>query len=397
MTVSGTKLLKRGHLKPLDGVRGLAVLMVVFSHAFESDYGSAKSVVVRLLGQIFYFGFFGVDLFFVLSGFLISGILYDSLDDPGYFRKFYARRALRIFPLYYGLLGLLFALTPILHLQWKHMGLLFIFYLQNFEPRKIMTFSLAPAVPLYHFWSLAIEEQFYLIWPAVVFAIRDKRRLLMTTLIGSVGALLLRLVLLANGVSGFTIHATTLTRADSLLLGGTAALLYRSRHWIRVQQWAPVGFLAATVVITSSILMIEPWLAPHKMLLSLWYSGVRYSILAIGFCCLLAWSLTPRTYCRWFFERRWLCFLGKYSYGIYMLHVLIFGAMLLPLRRLMNDLTGSKLISVAVSGCASIIVAILAAYLSFNLFEKQFLRLKHRFDYLQTASDQPSSDGLAKA
>jgi len=389
---------KRGHLKPLDGIRGLAVLMVVCSHAFESDYRAARSVVVRLLGQTFYYGSFGVDLFFVLSGFLITGILFDSLDDTGYFRKFYARRALRIFPLYYGVLLVLFALTPILHLHWKHMGLLLVFYLQNLEPRRIMTYSPGSDIPLYHFWSLAIEEQFYLIWPATVFMIRDKRKLLTTTLLASVGALMLRLVLLAHGTSGFVIHANTFTRADSLLLGGAGAMLYRSRHWARVQKWAPFGFSAALVLVILSITTFEPWLAPHRMMSVLWYSGIRYSILAIGFLCLLAWSLRPSSGCQWFFERRWLRFLGKYSYGIYVLHVLVFGAMLLPLRSFLNHLTGSKVIAVAVSGNASIVVSVLVAYVSFNVYEKQFLRLKHHFDYSSSAHNHSSPlETLAEA
>src|SRR5665213_2414198 len=89
-------LVARGHLLPLDGVRGLAILMVICSHAFESNYQTAGPVV-RLMGEVLRFGVVGVDLFFVLSGLLITGILYDSLRDHGYFRKFYVRRALRIF------------------------------------------------------------------------------------------------------------------------------------------------------------------------------------------------------------------------------------------------------------------------------------------------------------
>jgi peptidoglycan/LPS O-acetylase OafA/YrhL len=89
----------RGHLLALDGVRGLAILMVIACHAFESDYES-RGFVFRTIGELLHYGNTGVDLFFVLSGFLITGILYDSQNDDGYFRKFYARRVLRIFPLY---------------------------------------------------------------------------------------------------------------------------------------------------------------------------------------------------------------------------------------------------------------------------------------------------------
>jgi peptidoglycan/LPS O-acetylase OafA/YrhL len=90
MPLSQTKpkvLPPQGHLLALDGIRGLAILMVVCSHVFESNYHSG-GVLTRFVGTVFYYGYFGVDLFFVLSGFLITGILVDSLQDEGYFRKF---------------------------------------------------------------------------------------------------------------------------------------------------------------------------------------------------------------------------------------------------------------------------------------------------------------------
>lgn len=389
LAANSSRLPPRGHLKPLDGVRGLAVLMVVCSHAFESNY-EAGGFWVRLVGRTFYFGFFGVDLFFVLSGFLITGILFDSLQDPGYFRKFYARRMLRIFPLYYGVLLVMFALTPALHLVWGRMGWLLIFYLQNLEPQRIMTFSPGAGVGLYHFWSLAIEEQFYLVWPAVVFLVRGKRRLLASTLAGSAAALILRVLLLASGVSGFLIHATTITRADSLLVGGALALLFRSRHWLKVQQFAPWALAAATATIILGVLKLEPWLKPHPMLYSFWTGGLRYSVLAFGFACLIAWSLRPHSACKWLFERQSLCFLGKYSYGIYVLHVLVLGVVLLPLRASLLHWTGSKMMAVMGSGILSLAAAVVAAYVSFHLFEKQFLRLKHRFDYTRRSLNHSS-------
>jgi peptidoglycan/LPS O-acetylase OafA/YrhL len=140
----------RGHLLPLDGVRGLAILMVMGSHAFESNYEKG-SRAIRWIGGILHYGNVGVDLFFVLSGFLITGILYDSLKDDGYFRKFYARRVLRIFPLYYGVLVVCFLLTRPLPLHWGAMGWLLVLYLQNLQPMAIVTFAPGPHLALYHF------------------------------------------------------------------------------------------------------------------------------------------------------------------------------------------------------------------------------------------------------
>ncbi len=131
--------------------------MVILSHAFKSNY-ETQGPLINFVGQVLYYGYFGVDLFFVLSGFLITGILYDSRQDDGYFRKFYARRALRILPLYYGVLIVCLLLTHPLHLHWGDMGWLLMLYLQNLHPMKIMDFSPGAGIGLYHFWSLAVEE-----------------------------------------------------------------------------------------------------------------------------------------------------------------------------------------------------------------------------------------------
>jgi len=387
----GNRYPVRGHLTPLDGVRGLAILMVICSHAFESNY-ETSGALVRFVGHLFYYGLFGVDLFFVLSGFLITGILFDSLNDSGFFRKFYARRALRIFPLYYGVLLVCFALTRLLHLHWGDMGWLLLAYLQNLHPYAFNNFTPGAGIGLYHFWSLAVEEQFYLVWPAVVFFVRGKRGLLVTTLAASVGAFLLRLILLTGGVSALAIHVTTICRADSLLLGGSLAMLYRSRHWPRVLRIAPWGFLGAATIIVASIILLEPRLASHPLLDRFWLDGVRYSVLALGFVCLIAWSLRPGSLCQWVFQRGWLRFLGKYSYGIYVLHVLALSLLALPLRAAILQATHSKLVAVAAAGIVSLTVGILAAYVSFHLYEKPFLRLKHLFDYSRPSLNDSSRE-----
>jgi peptidoglycan/LPS O-acetylase OafA/YrhL len=381
----------RGHLLALDGVRGLAILMVICSHAFESNYNSG-GFLLRFIGRLFYYGLFGVDLFFVLSGFLITGILYDSLDDDGYFRKFYVRRALRIFPLYYGVLGVCLLLTWPLNLHWGVMGWLLVFYLQNLRPAGILSLYPGAHIVLYHFWSLAVEEQFYLVWPAVVFFVRGRSGLLRTTLIASAGALMLRLILVVFGASPFAIHVTTICRADSLLLGGALALLYRSRRWAQVAKAAPWGFAGAMAILVGMILIVEPHLAGHPMGVRLWGEGFSYTFLALASVGLIAWSLQPGSLCSWLFELRPLRFLGKYSYGIYVLHVLVLAVMNLPLRAALLGATHSKLIAVAGAALTSLAVSIAAAYLSYHFYERPFLRLKHRFDYARPTLNHGSPE-----
>ncbi|WP_263381942.1 acyltransferase family protein [Granulicella arctica] len=395
--VIATRHVGQGHLKPLDGVRGVAILMVICSHAFTANFESG-GVAVRFLGNLLGYGLFGVDLFFVLSGFLITGILVDSVSDEGYFSKFYARRVLRIFPLYYGVLLALFVLTPLLRLQWHGMGWLLLGYLQNFRPQLIMTFSPGAGVSLNHFWSLAIEEQFYLVWPALVFLIRDRRTLLWTTLGGATVALLLRLALFHMGFSQDAIHVNTLARADSLLLGGTFALLYRSRYWDRVMRMAPLGFLVTMAILVVSIFRFGGEFTPGAVFshaMSFWINGPRYTVLAVCSACLLAWSLRPESACKWLFEQKWLRFFGKYSYGIYVLHMIVLGPMVIRLRAVLLQVTHSKLLAVIGAGFLWLTLAVSAAYLCFHLYEKPFLRLKRYFDYKPRSGKEASVERSA--
>ena len=159
------------HLE-LDGVRGIAILMVLVFHAFMFSLNPMTGWISKLAS----YGFAGVDLFFVLSGFLITGILLKAKGRPGYFRNFYAKRALRIWPLYYLLLLLSFGLVPFLILRihvdasivglalpQSHSALVYVFLLQNiWYGGKLGPPTLAMT------WSLAIEEQFYLVWPWLV-------------------------------------------------------------------------------------------------------------------------------------------------------------------------------------------------------------------------------------
>src|ERR1039458_5950989 len=158
------------HIPELDGVRGIAILMVIVFHAFQF----IPSPMTGWISKLASYGFAGVDLFFVLSGFLITGILLNAKSQPGYFRNFYAKRALRIWPLYYLLLLVSFGLVPLLilstHVFMEELSLLqsrsalvYVLLLQNiWYAGKIGPIMLAMT------WSLAIEEQFYIVWPWLV-------------------------------------------------------------------------------------------------------------------------------------------------------------------------------------------------------------------------------------
>ena len=215
------------HFTSLDGLRGVAFLLV-----FAHHYGLSANITqpfIRALGWLAGGGWMGVDLFFVLSGFLITGILIDTRDGPHYYRNFYARRALRILPLYYTLLLVLFALTPVWHLKWHWGHLAYVFYLGNFAGLLDGTLNhVLPFITLTHTWSLAVEEQFYLIWPLIVASIASPRRLVRLCFILSGCGLLLRILLLLTVPAAHEWSYGQLpTHADGLLLGAVAAVLFR--------------------------------------------------------------------------------------------------------------------------------------------------------------------------
>jgi peptidoglycan/LPS O-acetylase OafA/YrhL len=209
----------RAHIPAVDGVRGVAVLAVMASHLF---YFNATTPAMRWLQRGLEFGASGVDIFFVLSGFLITGILYDSLSEERYFQKFYARRTLRIFPLYYGVL-LVAVLTTVLLGRHYHYELLSLaLYVQNTHwiAVPISMYAGPPGLPLQHFWSLAVEEQFYLVWPLLIFVLRRPRPILVACAAGAVLSFVLRYTMNMHGAAYLEINGATACHLDTLLGGG---------------------------------------------------------------------------------------------------------------------------------------------------------------------------------
>jgi len=237
------------HIPALDGVRGLAILLVIAFHA---------RVVFTTTNEIPYLGFralglgwSGVDLFFVLSGFLITGILLDSRGSPRYFRVFYLRRALRIFPLYFAYLFLILIVARFLLLAYTGSDLWnstnpwwYFTYLLNWKSDQGYN-----DLVLGHLWSLAIEEQFYLVWPAMVW-LAPRRHLKWLCLIIAAGAFLARFYMGSHGYGSEATYRMTPGRMDTLALGAFVAVGLRDFRAV-LDRWANVvlalstaGFLA---------------------------------------------------------------------------------------------------------------------------------------------------------
>ena len=357
------------HIPALDGLRGLAVLGVAASHLFP---GTAQSLLTRTIQSTLSFGFVGVDLFFVPSGFLITGILYDSLGDPGYFRKFYARRVLRIFPLYYGVLAFYALGALFFGMRYSHQLWSMALYLQNTSliARPIYAYNGPSLLPLAHFWSLAVEEQFYLVWPLLVYSLRRQRPLLITCSAFMVLCPIFRLALWHRGWPYYPVHMSTLTRADTLLAGAALALLLRSPAHDRILRAAPWLFLCGVLLTAITFSRSDSTAL-----------SFRYTALYVTFAGLLALAVQPSIItdlCQ-FPPLRWF---GRYSYGLYVFHLIFFAYLQEPLRAFIaRHISPSRGLGVAMAGLICFAVSMLAAYASYNLYEARFLRLKRFFAY----------------
>lgn len=373
----------RGHLPALDGIRGLAVMMVLVFH-FVGQMLPTNWVERAIVGVTKY-GLLGVDLFFVLSGFLITGLLYEAHDKRYYLRNFYMRRVLRIFPLYYGVLALVFFVAPLIpSLRGPTLdGLLdrqawaWLYGVNLYlAGHKEWSFSY-----LNHFWSLSIEEHFYLFWPFVVLLLARRPRALMTVSLAiSLGAMLARMIGIAMGLSWWITVVLTPFKLDGLALGAFLAVLVRQPGGL---DWLVRALPRVLVVAGGCVVATFVWtVLVSRQGLEL-VGSIRAALFQILLACLLVWGLiapsvgaTSR-----FFRSRGMVFLGTYSYGLYVYHHFIsyyFAANRTELE-LANRL-GSHGLAVALQATLGISVSIAVAYLSYELFEKRFLSLKHRFE-----------------
>jgi peptidoglycan/LPS O-acetylase OafA/YrhL len=371
-----------GHMPALDGVRGLAVLMVLVFH-FVGNTLPTNSVERAIVGVTNY-GSYGVELFFVLSGFLITGILYDTRNKPHYFRNFYIRRLLRIFPLYYGVLALVFFVAPLIPLlrgptldylidrqAWAWL------YAVNIYIGKAGDWAFSY---LDHFWSLAIEEHFYLFWPLVVFLLAPRpRALMLVCLATSLGAMLARLLGSILGLSWWTTYVLTPFRLDGLALGAFLVVMARQPGGM---EWLIRALPRIAAVVGGVLAITFAWtlLVSHQGLELV--LPVRASLIEMLLACLLLWALIApkQSATSRFFRCRFMVFLGTYSYGLYVYHHFI--SYYLTTNRTELELArwlGSHGGAVALQATLGALASLVLAYVSYELFERRFLNLKRLF------------------
>jgi peptidoglycan/LPS O-acetylase OafA/YrhL len=319
----------------------------------------------------------------VLSGFLITGILLNAKGQPAYFRNFYTKRALRIWPLYYLLLLVSFGLVPLLllhaHLPMGELGLLesrrklvYILLLQNlWYPGGAGPTMLAMT------WSLAIEEQFYVAWPWLVLLCSRKK---LTCILIAILVLspLARLWAIFHGVSTDAIYFMTCYRLDGLSLGALLALYCQSTFFsLRRTKWTAIVALAAGV--PASVWL----LAGHaKVLLPLSYSMI--ALASAGAVAFAIWCFRSNSVCGVLFRASWLRYIGQVSYCLYLVHQPVYYALSGRLARKHTGPGFGSALSVIVLG---FFVSLSIASLSWYLFESPILSLKGRREGRRQADD----------
>ncbi len=367
------------HRPALDGVRGIAILTVFLFDCLKMPSGGELNYVLRKASTA---GWTGVDLFFVLSGFLITGILIDSRGQPGYLRSFFARRSLRIFPLYFLALWGTFIAVPQLAEFWspalpvaQKVGELsgdqfwFWTYLQNW--RFAYEGHWSHVTYLNHFWSLAVEEQFYLVWPFVV-AYVPTRSLAKVCWTCISMALALRVGMSIGGAHSIALYVTTVTRMDSLCLGAVFAMGLRSPVWYpRLTRWTwPVMSLLALVIV--GVDAVWPLLQTEQV----GSQTIGHTLLGLMFGCFVfsAAAVSPQHWFARILSQRWLTLPGQFSYAMYVIHR--------PIYKLVLKLDWSVLpesVQPLAIFAATLLATLGASALSWKFFEKPFLSLKAFF------------------
>ena len=360
----------------LDGLRGLAIILVYIFH-----YGGglkSTHLTGRLFGYLSSSGWTGVELFFALSGFLITGILWNSAREPHFLRNFYVRRALRIFPLYYAAL-ILCAVVMLLQGHPLRPLYLYAFFLQDL-PRLAAMALAVPTLPLHHFWSLAVEEQFYLIWPFLLLLCHTRRAAL--RLCFCAFALSWSFCFIIYGPLHLVSPQTTqsfdmffLTRAGSLALGSALAIALSatpvsSSPPAFTRLALPAFLIGLAIYLTSSLISHDFTLVPHLQF-TLGLPGIWLA--ATATIPLVLRSGLPRRVC----SITPLRFLGRISYGFYVFHLLLTPVFDAIGRRFAHTDTGSLYQFIRL--IAGFPITLVVAVLSYQFLELPFLKLKRFF------------------
>lgn len=368
--------------KELDSLRGIAVILVITFHVFKRAAYFTKHEVLHFISGLANIGWLGVDIFFVLSGFLITSILLKTKSGENYFKNFYARRILRIFPLYYAFIAVMLILMPIMNSDYafsvRFLTPYLLFYIQNW----VVSLKIGglPAF-LSVTWSLAVEEQFYLIWPLIVYYTRKE------TLIKIGLGVIIFLFFYRIQASQFWdpsrqfasfFYFDTFTRFSELLFGALLAIFYMDQTWReRIRLYSLPTFLVSFLAFAGLCIYLFPDWLPYinNAPLTIW----AYILIPLFSASLIGLLVTSpeNNLLRRIFRNKILLFFGKYSYSMYLLHM--------PIALLLLDFINGTHRKGWKVYLAYIVLTFaltsLGSLITWNVLEKHMLNLKKYFEY----------------
>ena len=351
----------RSHYPTLDGVRGLAILLVIL---FHSSYIPRLHWIDKLWHGISYSGWFGVDLFFVLSGFLITEILIREKNSEGFFINFYARRFLRIFPLYYLFLVLSFFVLP----QPVQSGFAYWIFLSNIIIGRL-GFYQSPVLDVT--WSLSVEEQFYLIWPFLILMFEAKKMVKLCQFI-FVFALCFRIWNYFSSASVLMNYVLLPTRMDSLCAGAWLAFSKNTLTSSFCKKALSIAVLFGSTVFCVDVSHAAPLMQTL---------GFSFNALAALFLITLLLK-EERFFLKPVFQNVGLRTLGKYSYGMYLFHVPVIRWVFYwsePIWMAAVKKIGLGFPVQVLFHLVAVFSTLAVAFVSYQLYEKHFLKLKRSF------------------
>lgn len=378
---NGIKASKPIYLPGLNGLRAIAALAVVFFHItlelkhFGLDNAIFGTDIVGNATNLL-LGGFGVTIFFTLSGFLITYLLLKEKELTGgvKIKAFYIRRALRIWPLYYLYFFISMATIFIYAMPFEGESIPFYIFLAANIP-----FIIGKAIPfLMHYWSIGVEEQFYLFFPHIA---KQSNKKLLNIVIALIGIFMITKfvfwVLYTKYSMPLPFMALTVTRFHAMLIGVVGAILYYNQNKI---------FLT---VATHKITQLLAWTSIFLITLNKFYifSAVNDEVVSVVALILIMGQITKRNYLI-NLENKVCDFVGKISYGMYIIHPLLIFFMAKLLGNLEDTITNYILVYTLV-----IAATMLLAYVSYEYYEKWFLKLKKKYESIQTTHSKTTQKG----
>lgn len=350
--------MKLQHFNSLDGLRAVAVLFVLVVH-LPSTASSQTISIITALGSASKLGYLGVDIFFVLSGFLITRIIHNEhLAGTFSFKNFYMRRSLRIFPVY-------FLAIAICALIFNFDG---IPYFLLFSGNYFFAFNTGPN-PLTHTWSLAVEEQFYILWPAVIiffYGLQRRKFVIVGFIIFAVVSSVVIEMTLESGLAHRLVQFSLTSRMLSLCLGGYIALYPKDE---KLGKLVLIMFAGLLIAYTSIYFRTRLQWLPLSTSLMVGFSITSAMIVNI----FLYFEKNKNQIFNYLFKNKFITYIGKISYGVYVYHYIIFYIYKINIR----EFASSQYVEIIYLLLLAMIFAVSA--ISFQFFERPLLRLKNRY------------------